>query len=191
MPRREALVLLDYKRLATLDPGTDESALMVYDTSRLNPVEWFAKEPNAVILARLPFLKCDQFIIEEVGSFGMPAGKDLFRTAQWSGRFIQAAAMPYRQVLRKTVVAHHNRVAHGRDCTIRQALIDRFGGKEIAIGNKKRPGPLYYVKADAWSALAIAVWAADNPANGTAPCEFSGEQLDAYLRSAPGPGSPL
>jgi hypothetical protein len=41
-------------------------------------------------------------------------------------------------------------------------MIDRFGpGKEKAIGRKATPGPLYGVKKDIWSALAIACYHLD------------------------------
>jgi len=43
------------------------------------------------------------------------------------------------------------------DASIRQALIDRFGGKDAAIGRKASPGPLHGIAADVWSALALAV----------------------------------
>jgi hypothetical protein len=42
------------------------------------------------------------------------------------------------------------------DSNIRAALIDRFGpGKEKAVGRKATPGPLFGLKGDEWSALAI------------------------------------
>jgi hypothetical protein len=48
-----------------------------------------------------------------------------------------------------------------KDGNVRQALIDRFGGKEKAIGKKKTPGPLYGFSADVWQALAVAITFAD------------------------------
>ena len=54
------------------------------------------------------------------------------------------------------------------DLKYRAALIDRFGGKDKAIGCKSAPGPLYSVKADAWSALALATTFADRGASGAA-----------------------
>ena len=48
-----------------------------------------------------------------------------------------------------------------KDKNIRQALIDRFGPGKAAIGTKKAPGPLYGLKSHLWSALAVAVVAAD------------------------------
>jgi len=50
--------------------------------------------------------------------------------------------------------------ARAKDTNIRQALIDRYGGS-AAIGKKAAPGPLYGVSKDVWSALAVAVTAAD------------------------------
>jgi len=47
--------------------------------------------------------------------------------------------------------------ARAKDQNIRQALIDRYGGKETAIGKKQNPGPLYGIKADEWQALGLAI----------------------------------
>lgn len=44
-----------------------------------------------------------------------------------------------------------------KDANVRQALINRFGGKDAAIGRKAAPGPLYGISRDMRSALAIAV----------------------------------
>ena len=57
---------------------------------------------------------------------------------------------------------HFCNSVQAKDGNIRQALIDRFGGKEGAIGKKKTPGPLYGVHAHEWPALAVAVMASDN-----------------------------
>jgi hypothetical protein len=50
-----------------------------------------------------------------------------------------------------------------KDANIRQAILDRFGGKEKAIGKKANPGPLYGVKSHLWSALAVALYISDVP----------------------------
>ena len=44
-----------------------------------------------------------------------------------------------------------------KDGNIRQAILDLYGGKDVALGNKKRPGPLYGVSKDIWAALAVAI----------------------------------
>jgi len=51
--------------------------------------------------------------------------------------------------------------ARAKDGQIRNVLIDRWGGKDVAIGNKKQPGPLFGVTADCWQVLAIAVTFSD------------------------------
>ena len=53
---------------------------------------------------------------------------------------------------------HHCHSARAKDSNIRQALLDRFGGKDIAVGTKADQGPLYGIKKDVWSALAIGVY---------------------------------
>ena len=52
--------------------------------------------------------------------------------------------------------------ARAKDANVRQAIIDRFagvGGKAVAVGTKKTPGPLYGISNHKWSALALClVW---------------------------------
>jgi hypothetical protein len=51
------------------------------------------------------------------------------------------------------------------DANIRASLIDRYGpGKDSAIGSKRSPGPLYGLKGDEWSALAVALTVSARPA---------------------------
>lgn len=51
------------------------------------------------------------------------------------------------------------------DSTVRRAVLDRFsqtgGGKEPALGTKAEPGPLYGMSGHIFSALAVAVTAAE------------------------------
>jgi hypothetical protein len=91
--------------------------------------------------------------------------KPLFETCVWIGRFVQewetlTGAEPLR-VFRREVKLHLCGSPRAKDANIRQALIDRYGGKEAAIGRKASPGPLHGVSGDVWSALAVAVCAAD------------------------------
>ena len=60
---------------------------------------------------------------------------------------------------RKTVKMHLCSAIVGiNDAVIRQRLIDLFGpGKDVEIGTKKKPGPLYGLHGDEWAALAVAV----------------------------------
>jgi hypothetical protein len=75
----------------------------------------------------------------------------------WVGRFIEMSVADAALMPRKDVKLHLCGQTRAKDSNIRAALIDRFGGKEKAIGKKASPGPLYGLKADAWQALALAV----------------------------------
>ena len=87
----------------------------------------------------------------------LPVGAEVFETVRWAGRF-EEVLYPTPVVLlpRMAVKMALCHSARANDASIRQALLDRFGGKD-ATGTKKSPGPLYGIHADLWSALAIAV----------------------------------
>ena len=70
------------------------------------------------------------------------------------------------RIPRKEVVTALCGSSKANDASVRQALIDRYGGKEKAIGKKKAPGPLYGVTKDVWSALAVAIVWQDRRAGG-------------------------
>ena len=97
--------------------------------------------------------------IEMVASYGMPVGKEVFRTVWWSGRFAQAWIHYQRsepiEVYRKDVKLYLCNSPRAKDANIRQALIDLIGPQ----GTKKNPGPTYGVKSHAWAALGVAVTA--------------------------------
>lgn len=152
--------------VVAIDPGNIESAYVVLDGSRL--VE-FGKVENTVLLERIPFLRImdEHLAIEMIASYGMPVGREVFETCVWIGRYVQAWTSPkyapHSFVYRKDVKLHVCGNPRAKDGNIRQALIDRWGGKETAIGKKATPGPLYGVSADVWAALAVAVtWADKN-----------------------------
>jgi hypothetical protein len=139
-----------------IDPGSSESAYVIYENGRLAE---FGKVENATLLARLPYHRAvvDELAIEMIASYGMPVGREVFETCVWIGRFIEAWSGPFSFVYRRDVKLHLCGQARAKDANIRQALIDKFGGKSAAIGTKASPGPLRGVKADAWQALAVAV----------------------------------
>jgi hypothetical protein len=102
-----------------------------------------------------------------VASYGMAVGATVFETCVWSGRFIERwlSGRAYRpqpdRIYRKEVKMHLCGSMRAKDANVRQALIDRYGGKEAAIGKKANPGPLYGMSGDCWSALAVAITAAE------------------------------
>ncbi len=105
-------------------------------------------------------LNADALAIEMVESFGMAVGREVFQTCVWTGRFIETwniKGFPWNPVTRKQVKMHLCNSMRAKDANIRAALIDKFGGKDAAIGRKKTPGPLFGISADVWSALAVGI----------------------------------
>lgn len=149
-------------RLLAIDPGTTESAWLVL---RGGVPQAFGKLPNDELLAMLrravAHLTLDRAVIEQVASYGMPVGREVFETVRWAGRFEEAlhpvpvALVPRLEV--RLALCHSTKAT---DATVRRALLDRFGG-ESAVGRKAAPGPLYGIHHDVWSALAVACVYAD------------------------------
>lgn len=165
-PRIDPQGLLAARPVLAVDPGSEQSAWMLYDGSRAIS---FGIQDNYTLLERLrdgdlhgestPY---DPLAIEMIASYGMPVGREVFETCVWIGRFIQAWSGPHELIYRREVKLHLCGQARAKDPNIRAALIDRFGpGREKAVGTKRSPGPLYGVAADVWSALAVAVTYSD------------------------------
>jgi hypothetical protein len=154
---QQAIRRLDAAAILAIDPGPVESAWVLF---RDGLPAHFAKVGNDHMAGFLRGLhpSVSTLVIEKVESFGMPVGAEVFETVYWSGRFAEAVhPLPVERIGRKAVKLALCGSARAKDPNIRQALIDRYGGKEAAIGRKAAPGPLYGVSADIWSALAVAV----------------------------------
>jgi hypothetical protein len=156
-------------RILAIDPGPVESAWLVYD-SRTATIEKYRKDPNdrtkAVVrayAARRQGCGVDErLVIEKIESFGLAVGVTVFETVFWSGRFAEAWDGHFDRIGRMAIKMHLCQSSRAKDANIRQALIDRFGpSRELAIGNKAWPGPLYGISKDVWSALAVAVTYSD------------------------------
>lgn len=151
--------------ILAIDPGTSESAFIVWDGRRSYRSGFV---PNAQMLdivrqakdveesAGSPAIEC--VAIEMVACYGMPVGREVFETCLLIGRMIEIcerAGMPVRLVYRKDVKIHLCGSMKAKDGNIRQALIDKHG----APGTKKQPGPTYGISGHLWSALAVADYA--------------------------------
>lgn len=162
-------------RLLAIDPGPEESALLIYDTTLIHnttgklaegvPVEW-EKCRNGTALSHIERWRSDALAVEMVASYGMPVGAEVFETCVMAGRFIErwlvdCAHDAPAYVYRREVKLHICNSAKAKDANVRQALIDRYGGKEKAIGKKATPGPLYGISGDCWAALGVAITAAE------------------------------
>ena len=143
-----------------IDPGTHQSAVVIYDTVKKRPRESVILDNKDVltILCDYPFKRGDNVLaVEMVACYGMPVGKEVFETCVWIGRFIEGWNAEHCLVYRQEVKLHFCHSNKAKDPNIRQALIDRFGPQ----GTKKEPGPLYGIKSHEWSALAVGVFYAD------------------------------
>ncbi len=154
-------------RVIGIDPGNAMTAwvLLADDV----PAE-HDKDDNAAVIARIrtdwePGV--DLLAVEMIASYGMPVGKEVFDTCLWIGRFLEAweaRGGKTRLVYRKEVKVFHCETTRANDANIRAALIDRYGpGKEKAVGLTRSKGPLFGLKGDEWSALAVALTAQGKP----------------------------
>lgn len=159
-------------RILAIDPGSEQSAMVVYDTDTDRPIwsEIWANEDivvNMLPMAGTTEKPMDRLAIEMVASYGMPVGREVFETCVWIGRFMQAwprykSQTTIERIFRKDVKMHLCHSMRATDANIRAALLDRFGpGKDKAVGTKKNPGPLFGIKKDLWAALAVAVTYSD------------------------------
>jgi hypothetical protein len=145
-----------------IDPGPEQSAYTLYKDG--HPIE-FAKIPNDEMLyrCRLTWDSGITLVIEQIAAMGMAVGAEVFETCVWTGRFIEAWQGDWDRVKRHEVKMALCDNMRAKDANIRQAIIDRYGGKDKAIGRKASPGPLYGLSGDCWSALAVAItWTETN-----------------------------
>jgi hypothetical protein len=143
-----------------LDPGPRFTAWAVWNGVKCDGAKW-----ENDYLFRLVETTGMHLAIEWIACYGMAVGAEVFDTCRWVGRYEQAAKRPIQLVKRLQVKMHLCHSARANDSNIRQAIIDRFGGKAVAIGTKAAPGPLYGVAGDVWAALALALTVADKRDN--------------------------
>ena len=115
--------------------------------------------PNEQVLAWLMSPRFSGHLaLEMIACYGMAVGKETFDTCLWIGRFIQAwGGKDFTLIYRKDVKLHLCQSMRAKDANVRQALLDKFGGKEKAIGCKAQPGPLYGISSHLWAALAVLI----------------------------------
>ncbi len=144
-------------RILSIDPGTEQSAYVVWDGIMIYQADIIQnKWMLGGIVKLIEGVGCDTVVIEQVESYGMTIGKSTFETVFWSGRFWERAecrGMKCARLPRMAVKMHLCHNSRAKDSNIRQALIDRFGPP----GTKKQKGLTYGLKADLWSAFALAV----------------------------------
>lgn len=141
-----------------IDPGPVQSAFCLWDSVSIRE---HGIRPNDVLSIQLHHLSVGITVAcEHLQCFGMAVGSEIFETAYWIGDFratCRQRGIIFARAYRGAVKMHHCNSMRAKDANIRQALIDRFGPP----GTKKAPGLTYGVKADIWSAFAIATMIAD------------------------------
>ena len=167
--------------ILAIDPGSSKSAFMTM--SGVGQPMDFGIQDNDDLLDVVYAFNTHDLVIEMVACMGMAVGKTVFETVFWIGRFWEKSQSEVKQrVLRSDVKMAMCGNSRAKDVNIRQSLIDRYGGEDIAIGGKKcttckgkgwtgrdhdscpdcgsqgyihPPGPLHGVSKDVWSALAV------------------------------------
>lgn len=146
--------------LLGIDPGTTHSGCVWFDGTRVVQSVFMDNGHVLVRLGEFRDVQFDAVACEMFQCQGMPVGKETFETAYWIGRFMGRCGVTWHRVYRNEVKLHLCGSVRAKDANIRQALLDRWGGKS-AVGTRKAPGPLYGVTGHCWSALAVAVTAWD------------------------------
>lgn len=157
--------------LIAIDPGTKESGAVCFDGRTLRPGMFpCAIYQNADLLETLrTWSRIGPLVIESVESFGQRVSFTIFETVRWAGRFQEAWESRGGQVIlvpRREVKMHLCGIMKAKDADIRQALLYKFGdgSRDMAMGTKANPGPLYGVTNHLMAALAVAVtWTEKNP----------------------------
>lgn len=144
-----------------IDPGSTMSGWCAYDTDEKRPLVW-GKSDNVLVRDTCAgYAKHGlPVIIEKMSGYGMTLGSELIEALEWTGEFRREAGAMLRRVTRRDVKLHLCETTKAGDAQVRDAIIQRYGGRERAIGKKKTPGPLYGITGDVWAALSICItWA--------------------------------
>jgi Holliday junction resolvasome RuvABC endonuclease subunit len=145
--------------LLAIDPGNVQSAYTIIDVETHTPI-FFDKIDNKEFLDLIENLNSyttrlypKKVVIEMIANMGMSAGKTLFDTARWIGRFQQKSIdvgleveLIYRNEVKMSLCGH----PRAKDGNIRQALIDEFG----LIPN---------MSADEWQSFAVGITSLRKP----------------------------
>ncbi len=148
--------------LLAIDPGNIESGYC-YVRDDYEPT-LFGKISNEEMMQEISAGGYDALAVEMVSHYGsgMPAGKTVFDTVRWIGRFEQEAyrrGKKFKLIFRIDEKIDLCKDSRAKDTNIRRALIDRFAKTESGKGTKKDPDFFYGFSADAWSAFAVGtIW---------------------------------
>lgn len=157
--------------IAAIDPGTTESAFLVYNAHTRSVARAIIADNESIkrevyAYADTALVSVDEsrvLVIEQVENYGIGVGKSVFETVRWAGRFeenfwVHSGGLPVVYIPRREVKLRLCGTVRANDAGVRLALLDRWGGDASAAkGTIKARGPLYGVSSHLWSALALAV----------------------------------
>lgn len=152
-------------KVIAIDPGPEKSGLCVIETETYKPILVGKYENDSIMeVLEVHLQKENKVVIEMVAHYGtgMPAGKEVFETCVWIGRYIEMflqEGLDVETLPRKTVKINLCNSVRAKDSTIRQALVDRFSPmvRNYGKGTKGNPGFFYGFSADAWQAYALGI----------------------------------
>lgn len=146
-----------------IDPGNEYSGVVVFNTQN-EKIYWFGKYENNILnkIIEKNHTKIDCFVFEMIASYGV-AGKTVFDTCVWIGRFIQnietLGKHKWFRVVRSKILSHilgkkkKGEIIVGpksKDSRVRLKMLEHFG-EDKTKGFAK----------DAWQALALAKYFSD------------------------------
>lgn len=147
-----------------IDPGPLSCGVVIYDSSHPLVLERFKDASVDFALEMISDAEGYLVAIERVQSSGF-SGASLLETSEVVGRLHQRAldcGLPVLLMYRREVCSALHVHGAGKDRQVRERMIEIHGGsKEVAVGKKASPGPLYGVASHAWQALGLAVAAAE------------------------------
>lgn len=128
-------------RVLAIDPGPTKSAFVLFDGARILDSGIEGNDAVRVRLKRREFGGPGVWtVVEQIEAMGQVAGGDVFETVFWAGRFVECANdAEWDRVTRHAVKLHLCNSRRAKDPNVRQALIDRFGGDEVALRRPSAP----------------------------------------------------
>jgi hypothetical protein len=182
-----------------IDPGPTESAFVFFDPNERRILD-SEKVENWRLYSKVRSMAMNTvqtFVIETIVSYGMRLGDETLRTVEFIGAIdylLVGLRHKMHRLTRPTIKGYLCSSVRATDANVRAVLIDKFGGRDMAIGHVKcktckgrgttrapgvgkvdciqcagsgwthKNGPLYGVSHDVWSALAVAVTFAETHA---------------------------
>lgn len=140
--------------LLAIDPGSQRSAWVGF---RDGQAQTWGIDPNARMGSRIAAALAYEMMIAV--EYPYPRGQmmtyEIVQTIEAIGR-MTASVMESEliRVNRDDVKLYLLNQRRGTDSQIRSAIVELWGGKDLAIGKKASPGRFYGMKADMWQALA-------------------------------------